>query len=404
MNLFAIIVLLTASNNNTDSIIRGVYLNPWQASKKDYLKKIFAKADSGYINAIVVDLKSDYGYLCYDSEIKLAKKIKAVKQYIDIGYLVEHAQKHNLKLIARVVCFRDNYLAQYKDYGIIDDQGDVWKDKTGTAWVNPYVDGVADYLVSIIQEIKNLGIESIALDYIRFPTDGSVKRIRLVNVKGPRNRPIIDFLKKIRKQVDIEIGICIFGYAVWYDLKSEGQDVEQLGAYVDVVYPMLYPSHFPAQYKNDVDEYWRNYWIYFDSVIEAFTKLPLWVKVVPFVQGFGLFAENYGCEYIAAQIYGAFGAYADGFLIWNAASNYATSWQPLWWARNSVLNRCVPNCLDTRMREILHRYRDIVPPASLSQGQNQTKNQTTPWTDSLIGTQPSEKIRKFLHPDQIPLW
>ncbi|MCK4673794.1 hypothetical protein KAT67_07410, partial [candidate division WOR-3 bacterium] len=69
MNLCVILALSQLFYSNPDSIIRGVYINPYQANNKDYLEKIFIRADSGLINAIVVDFKSDYGFLTYASNI-----------------------------------------------------------------------------------------------------------------------------------------------------------------------------------------------------------------------------------------------------------------------------------------------------------------------------------------------
>ncbi len=356
MNPFVIFVLCIASSLDPEYFVRGVYINPYQASERDYLENIYALADSGLINTVVVDFKSDYGFLCYNSKIQLAKDLGAIKRFIDVKALIENCEAHNLKLVARVVCFRDNYLTQYKDYAILNDSGEIWCDNKGLAWANPYRKGVTDYLVDIADELCKLGIKSFAFDYIRFPTDGEVKRMALSTFPRPRSKPIINFLKEVKSKINAEIGTCIFGYSVWYDLKSEGQDVKKFGEYVDVIYPMLYPSHFNPAFKIQVSEYWRNFWIYFDSVKEAFKKLPPQVKVVPFVQGFDLYAQTYGASYITSQINGTIAAGSDGFVIWNASGNYTTSWLPLCRARNLILKRSAPKNLDNHRTEEVRRY------------------------------------------------
>lgn len=404
MNPCVIFVLYSIFLTNPDSLIQGIYLNPYQACKKSYLEKVFAYADSGYINTIVVDLKGDYGYLTYESELDLVKELKAFRKYIDLDYLIERCKEKNVKLIARFVCFRDGYLAQYEDCAIRDTAGKIWYDKTGTAWVNPYNKRVWQYLISIVEELTKKGVHSFAFDYIRFPTDGDLGIIRLTDVSGARYEPIIGFLEELRKKVDAEIGVCIFGYAVWYDLKTEGQEVSRFGSVVDVVYPMLYPSHFHPNFKKEVCEYWRNYWIYFDSVEEAFRKLPLSVKVIPFIQGFDLYAEDYNDDYIFSQILGAMNADADGILIWNATSNYTNSLPSLALAHNLIQYRYAQNSLNIRRRELLHQYQEIVPSLSLSLRRNQKKDLTSPGPDNQSDNQPSRKILKSLFPDQILLW
>lgn len=404
MNLCVIFVLYSVFLINPDSFIRGIYLNPYQANKKSFLEKVFAYADSGYINTIVVDLKGDYGYLTYESEVDLVKELKAYRKYIELDYLIERCREKNVKLIGRIVCFRDGYLAQYEDCAIRDTAGKLWYDKTGTAWVNPYNKKVWQYLMSIVEELTKKGVHSFAFDYVRFPTDGNLEIIKLTGVKGQRYEPIVEFLETLRKKVDAEIGICIFGYAVWFDLKSEGQEVSQFGSIVDVVYPMLYPSHFHPRFKKDVCEYSRNYWIYFDSIEEAFKKLPLNVKVVPFIQGFDLYAEDYNDDYIFSQILGAINADADGILIWNAASNYANSLPSLARAHNLIQCRYAQNSLNIRRRELLHQYQEIVPSLSLSLRKNQKRYLTSPGPDNQFDIQPSKKIPRSLFPDQILLW
>lgn len=350
MNLCALLVLLANCHIVPDSIIRGIYINPYQANKKEYWQEVFSMADSGLINTVVVDFKSDYGFLTYDSELELPSKIKAVKKHFDIDWLVENTTQHGLKLIARIVCFRDNYLARHRMLGIKNDSGEIWLDKKDMAWTNPYHKEVQDYLLAVTNEIVAHGVKAIAFDYVRFPTDGDVARIRLTKVKGSRIDAIAGFLEKVRQEVEAEIGICVFGFSVWHPLRTEGQDIEKLEEFIDVLYPMLYPSHFGRDFKNEETENWRNYWIYFDSVREAFRKLTGSVRVVPFVQGFEYRAKIYDAGYVFSQLNGILSARGDGFVIWNARSDYSISWRALEWARNSILKRYAQTCRGIRMR------------------------------------------------------
>ncbi len=404
MNPCVILVLFTIFEINPDSVIRGIYINPYQANNKEYLEEIFIKADSGLINTIVVDFKSDYGFLPYASDVALAKDIDAIKRYIDVDYLIENATLHNLKLIARIVCFRDNYLSFYNDCGILDDSGNVWSDNKGLAWTNPYKNIVRDYLLEITKELVQRGIKSIAFDYIRFPTDGDVERIRLTAVKGSRVAPILKFLKKVKKEIGdaAEIGVCVFGFTTWYRMKAMGQDIEKIGEYIDVLYPMLYPSHFGWNFKREENEYWRNYWIYFDSVKEAMKKLSSTVEIIPFVQGFNLRAESFDCEYVSAQINGALSANADGFVIWNARGDYSISWRPLSWVRNLILRQSALMNLNNRMREEGLRYRGRVLRRLLIREKPQKKSPTTRQIHSPIDSPPLLKNPRVFPDPMLP--
>ena len=401
MNLFVILALYSTFNIIANDVVRGVYINPYQASKKTYLEKVFSKADSGLINTIIVDFKSDYGFLAYRSKLEAAKKIDAVKQYIDLDYLMKNAELHEVNVIARIVCFRDRYLGSDPDYAILNDSGEIWLDAKGLAWTNPYNKKVRNYLLSITKEIVGLGFKSIAFDYIRFPTDGNIGRIRLTDVEGSRYTPILGFLKDVKDSIGekAEIGVCCFGFAVWYRLRNEGQDVEKMGEYIDVLYPMLYPSHFGWSFKREENEYWRNYWIYFDSVLKAREKLPAHVRVVPFVQGFDLRTESFDGEYLSAQFYGSLAAGADGFLIWNAGGDYSTSWNPLLWVRNSIQLQYAQMNLNNHMKEAGRRYQHISPGLLLAQVKTQERNLTTRQIHSPIDNRPLKKTqRSYLDP------
>jgi hypothetical protein len=337
---------------------------------------IFEKVDSGLVNTIVVDLKSDYGFLCYDSKNALARELDAIKRYVKVDYLFEQAANRDVTLVARIVCFKDNYLSAYEDYAIYNDSGEVWRDYKDLAWTNPYKKEVRDYLAQVSKEIVGLGFKSLAFDYIRFPTDGPVDRMILKDVYGARCDPLHDLLKAVRTQVgdSVEIGVCIFGFAVWYPLVSEGQDIEKIGKYVDIIYPMLYPSHFNAVFKQGNGEYWRNYWIYYDSVREAAGKVNPDVKIVPFVQGFDYRTEEFSDAYVFAQIHGALSANADGIVVWHAGGDYSTSWTSLLWARNSSLRRSALMSLSSRMRESGQIYQGKILSPSISLSIPQEKN------------------------------
>ncbi len=402
MCLYVILALCTINFSEADSLVRGIYINPYQAARRVYLKKVFARADSGLINTIVVDFKSDYGFLSYRSKLKIVRELNAYRPYLNVNYLVENARAHNLKLVARIVCFRDRYLAFYKDYGIKDDQGKVWLDNKGIAWLNPYKKGVQDYLIKVAREITDLGIKSIVFDYVRFPADGDVKKIRLTAVSGPRTKPIVEFLKRARAEIDAEIGVCVYGYAVWRTLKAEGQDITKMKYYIDILCPMLYPSHFGASFCKGINEYWRNYWIYFDSVKRAKKELAGRVRVIPFIQGFDYRVEEFNPHYIISQMDGLLSAGANGFIIWHAGADYTISWPALSWAHNAVLIQDAQNFLSNHRRALIRRHQETGMEKVLSPGKSRMKNQKVSPHHSLIDNLPSGQTLKSFSDPLIP--
>ena len=86
--------------------------------------------------------------------------------------LVSKCKEKNIYLIARIVAFKDPYLAEHRpDLAIRTKGGEVFHDKKGLAWVNPYNQEVWDYLVEIGTQAAEAGFDEILFDYIRFSTD-----------------------------------------------------------------------------------------------------------------------------------------------------------------------------------------------------------------------------------------
>jgi len=260
---------------------------------------------------------------------------------------------------------------------------------------------LAGDLCDVAEEIVSLGINSVAFDYIRFPTDGDLGRIALTGITGPRWEPLLSFLQKIEERLgdSVEIGICVFGFAVWQPLVREGQVIEKMGDHIDILYPMLYPSHFGRNFKREVNEYWRNYWIYHDSVREALKKLPASVRVIPFVQAFDYLAETFDNSYVSAQMGGALAAGAHGVALWHAGGDYAISWEPLSWVRNLLLKRAALMNLNNHMKAAGLRYPGTALEREQAQLKIRRKTQTTLLPHSRIDNPPLLQIqRTYLDP------
>ncbi len=358
MTQIALLVLLVAFPE-PESLVRGIYLNPQRARDRAYLNKVLSWCDSGYINTVVVDLKNDAGLLVYPSENETARKIKAVRGFIDLDTLVKLTREHNLKLIARLVVFKDDRLAKYKNFGIKHARGGLWRDDGGYHWVNPYSEEVWEYNLSIVRELLNKGIKSIQFDYVRFPTDGNLSTCRYPVVKGERDEAICGFLKRAQEIVKAqggEIGACVFGYTIWKTLKKEGQDIAKMSRHVDYLYPMLYPSHFSPNFKREIDDVWRSFVIYYESLARVRPVVAESAGIVPYIQGFDYRSPQYGADYIYAQMFGSVVGGADGFIVWNSRGAYGFSAPALRWARSAERVRPVPNLPDIRTRSTPRQY------------------------------------------------
>ena len=88
---------------------------------------------------MVIDVKNDEGHVVYEMDSELVEDIGAVKKYIsDMPGLIRKCKEHGIYLIARIVAFKDPFLAENRvDLALHDKDGKVFRNKSGLAWEIP---------------------------------------------------------------------------------------------------------------------------------------------------------------------------------------------------------------------------------------------------------------------------
>lgn len=104
-----------------------------------------------------------------------------------------------------------------------------------------------------------------------------------------------------------------------------GQILEFALPYVDHVYPMVYPSHYPTNwngYKNPATKPYEVVQISMKKAAERAEAIGLSrQKLMPWIQDFDLGAD-YTAEMVRAQFKAAYDTGLTGWLIWNASNKY----------------------------------------------------------------------------------
>ena len=109
----------------------------------------------------------------YDSTVPLALEIGAVDPLYDLTEVISRCHAAGVRVIGRIVCFKDPLLAQAKpEYSIRDRQGRtlIYQSEGDLPFVNPYCPEVWAYNLDLAREAIALGIDEIQFDYVRFPT------------------------------------------------------------------------------------------------------------------------------------------------------------------------------------------------------------------------------------------
>ncbi|WP_255298610.1 putative glycoside hydrolase [Brevibacillus dissolubilis] len=232
---------------------KGIYLTGWSAGNSNF-RKLLNLVNSTELNAMVIDMKEDEGRITYKTSVPLAKRIQAdgVTFVADMDQLVQTLNENNVYTIARIVCFKDPYLAGKKpEWAMQRKTGGVWRDRKGVMWIDPYRKEVWDYNIAMAKEAAKKGFKEIQFDYVRFPEGGKRvdAEVAFYQQNGkPKQQVIADFLAYARKELEpynVYVSADIFGLvsSVTDDM-GIGQKWELVTPEIDYVSPMMYPSHY----------------------------------------------------------------------------------------------------------------------------------------------------------------
>jgi hypothetical protein len=318
--------------------VHALYLSEYGISSSVLRNSAYGIIHRGGANAIVVNIKSDHGQLVYPSTIPLAKEIGArnVTTIHSLPDLVNSAHAQGIYIIARIVTFKDNPLATSKPEDAIHlANGELFKDREGLSWTDPFKPEVRAYNIAIAVEAAKAGFDEVQFDYVRFP-DSTTKLI----VSGPtdethRIEAISSFLGEAHAALapyNVFHSADIFGYTFWNTNDTGiGQQLNHLVDKVDYICPMLYPSGFahgipghpkPMATSDDIHSTIK---LTLDKGIARTDINPL--KLRPWLQAFRDYAFGgvvFGPEQVATQISAADADHTDGWQLWNPRNDYTS--------------------------------------------------------------------------------
>lgn len=232
--------------------VKGIYITgPVAGSEK--MDELITLVEETELNAMVIDVKNDEGVVTYKMQSDTVLEIESGVRYIkDMEALVEKLHGKDIYLIARIVAFKDPYLAEMKpELSLKTSSGAVFRDKNGDAWVNPYMQEVWEYLVEIGTHAAEIGFDEIQFDYIRFSTDvnaGSVDygEIAETMTKEEVITGFTEYAYNKLHPLGVKVSADVFGTIIDndYDAALVGQNYQEMAAHLDYICPMVYPSHY----------------------------------------------------------------------------------------------------------------------------------------------------------------
>ncbi len=293
----------------------GMIGAPWFRS---FLDRI---AQSG-MNAVVVDGKDYSGWITYPSTIPLASETRAQSHAVlkSLPDLVHAAHARGVRVLLRVSCFHDPWLVMHRpELGLRGVEG----------WLDPQNVAAQDYLLAVVDETLATGVDEIQLDYVRYPTE------RTANAPfrhdGTVTADVITgFVKRAHERTQaagVPLSIDVFGVVAWQrpvEVRATGQDLSKLGAFVEAVSPMVYPSHFEKGFNGYAEpgDHPEVVGLGTKQAADVLRKAGSKAVVRAWIQAFPLRSPSYGPAYVAGEIEQARANGGSGWLAWNAGGFY----------------------------------------------------------------------------------
>jgi hypothetical protein len=319
-----------------DKALRGVYVRGSTAATPLFMGLLERMAARG-MNLIVLDAKDYDGLVTYRSQIPIVIESGAAKDapVRDMARTVRFAHAKGIRVAMRVSCFEDEYMARAKPELAVVSK---WKRPYKIGWLDPANEGARGYILAMVQEAMDFGVDEIQLDYVRYPVLG-IKGADFDVTKGKTKKTVIirDFVRKVHELTTakkVPLSLDIFGVVAdgdRGDIDMLGQDPVMLAPECEALSPMVYPSHYAKGYNGfDVPgDHPEIVGIGTKKILSQIRKFKKQTIVRPWLQAVEWNSPAYGPQYVAAEVRHATQAGSTGWLMWNPAQTYTVTWNAI---------------------------------------------------------------------------
>ena len=318
------------------NVMRGLYVNRW-AVLDPRIWELINVARTTEVNALVIDVKDDRGYVLYRSSVALAQAIGADTinpvSADRIRSVLDTMRASGIYPIARIVVAKDPLLADARREWAVQrrEDGTPWLDATGKPWLDAHQRAVWAYAADLAQEAVRLGFREVQFDYVRFPDDPRLAReARFPLAKGrpPAHviREQLGYLKSRLALMKVPMAIDVFGLTTTDTTDMGiGQRWEQFADQTDIVLPMTYPSHYSTGMYGLDNPNAHPYEVIDRALRDAKArnaKVAHAPTIVPWYQDFTMGDLPYGAAQVRAQMQAGYDNDIRSWILWNPGSAY----------------------------------------------------------------------------------
>lgn len=341
VSIFLLLIFVTAhaqeARPEKRTSDKGLYVTHHVGQSKGFLEYIKKQAKKHGLNTLVVDSKPIIQkHLLPLIEQKKLNRDFVVQKNLWLSHLAEELHKEDFIVSTRIEIFKDSSLARARpDLAVKRKYNLPYQDFMGQLWADPYSKEAQDYNLLLVEIACKSGVDEVQFDYIRFPAEGDVKDLKFpFEDNRSRVEVISSFLKEAREiteKYNVSLAADVFGIIAWDTYPEDrlllGQSLEAMAEHLDVISPMLYPSHFHPGFDGFSWPGEKPYYFVSQGVEKTLRKIKgTNCKLVPWIQGFDMATQNFGKGYIKEQIDACTDLGVKNYLIWNAGNRY--DWLP----------------------------------------------------------------------------
>jgi len=326
--------------------VRGIYLTRYSVPNREKIAEWVKFAKSTNLNAFVIDIKDDDGFMLFETDaaskyVPEANK-KAFYTKNEMEDILSELKKQGIYVIARIVCFKDpSYARAHPDRSIVyKDTGEPYMGIYKVPWASAYDRQLWEYNVQVAIEAAQLGFDEIQYDYVRFPELSKETRQR-VNLRQVGNESYAEaiqkfliYSKKMLEKYNIPLASDVFGLvSTAVDDVGIGQYWEAISNVVDYICPMVYPSHYAnGSFGLSVPDVYPYETVYnaLEDGLKRNLNIPTPAKIRPWLQSFtATWVKGHISYYedeIKKQIKAAKNLGINEYMLWNASNRYIKMW------------------------------------------------------------------------------
>jgi hypothetical protein len=322
----------------TPDTLRGLYVNRW-AALGSKLHRLIDVARKTEINALVIDVKDDRGFVLYRSSVPLAREIGADTadghwmSRSKLRAVLDTMTANGIYPIARIVVAKDPLLAEKRLDLAIKRKSDLkpWLDKNGRPWLDPHQRAIWQYAADLAREAYEVGFSEVQFDYVRFPDEKRLIGEAVFPLANGRSRAQVirdqlGFVRAALKPERMRVTADVFGLTATDTTDMGiGQQWEMFVDQVDVVLPMVYPSHFARgtyKLRNPNAHPYQTVDHALKDAIARSGSVPHAALIIPWYQDFTLGPPRYEAAQVRAQKKAGYDNGFQSWMLWNPKSNY----------------------------------------------------------------------------------